>query len=427
MAALWYVAPPVNANGPSLPPPARVGRYHVLAKIADGGMAAVYMARRDDGEIVAIKRIREEFARNKDFLTMLFDEARIVSHLRHPNIVRYHELGNEGGQAFIAMELLVGQSLWSVWEGCRARGVRLRYEMIAWIGARVAEGLHYAHELREGEPGQEKPLGIVHRDVNATNIFVTYDGDIKIIDFGLAKAANRASKTAAGVIKGKVAYMSPEQAVGAPVDRRTDIFALGTTLWELACDRRLFKHTDDVKTLERVHAAEVPDPRLLVDGFPPALWAVLRRALSRDPDDRQSTAAELARELDAFVGRVNHTAQTPEGRLGGAVDGKVMAEVMRELFAAERARQIAWIAEASAPGGRGVAEPLLSRSSFWTADDQARPSALPGARLPAVLAPAAVPPSGLHSAQTTTRKLVPIVIAIAVVVAAVVIMALALR
>jgi serine/threonine-protein kinase len=401
-------------KGSSLPPPARVGRYQVLAKIADGGMAAVYMARRDDGEIVAIKRIREEFARSKDFLTMLFDEARIVSHLRHPNIVRYHELGKEGGQAFIAMELLVGQSLWSVWEGCRARGVRLRYEMIAWIGARVAEGLHYAHELREGGPGQERPLGIVHRDVNATNIFVTYEGDIKIIDFGLAKAANRASKTAAGVIKGKVAYMSPEQAVGAAVDRRTDIFALGTTLWELACDRRLFKHADDVKTLERVHAAEVPDPTLLVDGFPPALWAILRRALSRDPEDRQSTAAELASELDAFV--------------GGAVDGKVMAEVMRELFSAERARQIAWIAEASAPGGRGVAEPLQSRSSFWAADDKPRPSALPGARPPAVLAPAAVPPSGMHSDhQTTTRKLVPIVVVIVVVVVGVVVTALALR
>ena len=160
-------------------------------------MAAVYVARRDDGEIVAIKRIREEFARNQEFLTMLLDEAKIVSQLRHPNIVRYYELGNEDGQAFLAMELLSGQSLWSVWEACRARGVRLRYEMTAWIGARVADGLHYAHELADGAPGAQKPLGIVHRDVNATNIFVTYDGDIKIIDFGLAKAANRVSKTAA--------------------------------------------------------------------------------------------------------------------------------------------------------------------------------------------------------------------------------------
>ena len=252
----------------------------------------------------------------------------------------------------------------------------------------------------------------MHRDVNATNIFVTYDGDIKIIDFGLAKAANRASKTAAGVIKGKVAYMSPEQAVGAAVDRRTDIFALGTTLWELACDRRLFKHADDVKTLERVHAAQVPDPRAARRWLPAPLWTILQRALARDPDDRYPTAAELARELDAFV--------------AGTVDTKVMTEVMRELFAAERARQIAWIAEASAPGGRGVSEPLKSRSSFWNADDQPRPSLRGAPPPPGVLAAPAVPPSHLHH-PSTTRKLIPIILVITAVVAIVVIIALALR
>jgi serine/threonine-protein kinase len=377
-------------------------------------MAAVYVARRDDGEIVALKTIREEFARNKDFLTMLLDEAKIVSHLRHPNIVRYHELGNEGGHAFIAMELLFGQSLWSVWEGCRERGVRLRYDMIAWIGARVADALHYAHELRDGEPGDERPLGIVHRDVNATNIFVTYDGDIKVIDFGLAKAVNRASKTAAGIIKGKVAYMSPEQAVGAPVDRRTDVFALGATLWELACDRRLFKHTDEVETLKRVHAAEVPDPTVLVDGFPPALWSILRRALARDREDRYATAAELARDLDAFA--------------GAGVDAKVVAEVMRELFAEDRARQAAWIADASAADGPHVTAPLKSRSKFWTSGDEEHPSAVRAAPPPPGLAPPAVSPAGTAPEQdSTTRRLVPIVLAIVVVVAVVVGAALALR
>jgi eukaryotic-like serine/threonine-protein kinase len=397
----------------TLPPSsARVGRYRVLAKIADGGMAAVYVARRDDGEIVAIKRIRDEFARSTEFLTMLLDEAKIVSRLRHPNIVRSYELGHEGGQTFISMELLSGQSLWSIWEACRARGVRLRYAMIAWIGARVADGLHYAHELTVGEPGQERPLGIVHRDVNATNIFVTYDGDIKIIDFGLAKAANRASKTAAGVIKGKVAYMSPEQARGAAVDRRTDVFALAATLWEIACDRRLFKRSDDVKTLERIHAARVPDPTRLVDGFPPELWTILRRALARDPEDRQPTAAEMARELDAFA--------------GGTVDIRAVGEVMRELFAEERARQSTWLAEASAPGGPAVAEPLKSRSSFW-ATEELRPSVIPPGPAPALLAPAPVAPSGPRDARTTARKLVPIVLVIAAVVATVVGIAFALH
>jgi serine/threonine protein kinase len=339
-------------------PPRRLGGYELRAKIADGGMAEVYVARRvATGEIVAIKTIREQFARNKEFVTMFMDEAKIVSRLRHPNIIRYYELGTDDDQLFLAMELLFGQSLWALWDACRARGVRLRYDMIAWIGARVAEGLHYAHELVDE---QGRPLDIVHRDVNATNLFVTYDGEIKVIDFGLAKAANRASKTAAGVIKGKVAYMSPEQAVGAPIDRRTDVFALGTTLWELACDRRLFKRSDDVETLRRVHAAEVPDATRIVDGFPPALWRILERALARDKDQRYRTAAELARDLDATV---------PALGKGGA-GPRAVAKVMRELFAEDQARQVSWVAEASGPEPAGrIGPPLKSPSTFWAGED----------------------------------------------------------
>jgi serine/threonine-protein kinase len=394
-------------------PPTKLGRYELRAKIADGGMAAVYVARRDDGEMIAVKMIREEFARNKEFLTMLLDEARIALLLRHPNIVTYHELGDQSppdGSAFIAMELLYGQSLWNVWEACRARGVRLRYDMIAWIGARVADALHYAHELTEGD----RPLGIVHRDVNATNIFVTYEGQIKVIDFGLAKASNRASKTAAGIIKGKVAYMSPEQAVGAPVDRRTDIFALGTTLWELACDRRLFKHGDEVETLKRVHVAEVPDPTLLVGGFPPALWGILKRALARDREERHPTASELARELDAFAGT--------------AVRAEVVAEVMRELFAEDRARQAAWVKEASGPEARGLPGPLKTPSRFWTSDEDVPPSASIHTVPPPGLAPPAVAPSAARGQwELGARGLVLALVALAVFVVVFVIAAVVWR
>lgn len=305
--------------------PLQLGRYEIVAKIADGGMATVFVGRVVDGadptELVAIKTIRDEFAGNAEFLTMFMDEARIVSRLRHPNIVRSRELGNEGGHVFLVMELLLGQSLWAVWEAFRARGGRIDYETIAWIGARVAEGLHYTHELDDDDGVR---LELVHRDVNATNIFVTYDGQIKIIDFGLAKAKNRASKTAAGIIKGKVAYMSPEQVVGAHVDARTDIFALGATLWELGCDRRLFKHADEAETLRRVHAAEVPDPRRLVDGFPSQLWRVIERALARDRSGRYATANELARDLDAFV-----------RSMGGRVDERAVGRMMRDLFTEE--------------------------------------------------------------------------------------------
>jgi serine/threonine-protein kinase len=381
-------------------PPTKLGRYELRAKIADGGMAAVYVARRDDGEVIAVKMIREEFARNKEFLMMLLDEAKIALLLRHPNIVRYDELGGQSppdGAAFIAMELLFGQSLWNVWEACRARGVRLRYDMIAWIGARVADALHYAHELTEGD----RPLGIVHRDVNATNIFVTYDGEIKVIDFGLAKAANRASKTAAGIIKGKVAYMSPEQAVGAPVDRRTDVFALGTTLWELACDRRLFKHGDEVETLKRVHVADVPDPTLLVDGFPPGLWTILRRALARDREERYGSAHELARALDEFAGTT--------------VSAAVVAQVMHELFAEDRARQAAWVHEASGPESRGVVGPLKARSRFWTSEEDVPPSASLDVAPPPGFAPPAVAPSGSRArGELGARGLVLALVALAV-------------
>jgi serine/threonine-protein kinase len=317
--------------------PTRLGRYEVRAKIADGGMATVYLGRlAGDGatrDAVALKVIKDEYSLNRDFVNMFLDEAKIVSRLTHPNVVSLLELGTEGNRLFIAMELLLGQSLWSVWEACRERRVRLRYDLAAWIGARVAEGLHHAHELKDANGA---PQHVVHRDVNASNIFITYDGRVKVIDFGLAKAANRISRTAAGIVKGKLAYMSPEQTVGKPLDRRTDVFALGTTLWEITADRRLFKGKDDVETLTAVHNAAVPDPTRLVAGYPQKLWGVLRCALERDRDKRYSTALELSAALDACA--------LSEGR---KITSKTLAEVMRSLFAYEQKRQLAWLAEAS--------------------------------------------------------------------------------
>jgi serine/threonine-protein kinase len=319
--------------------PTHLGRYEVQAKIAEGGMATVYLGRLAGPagfeRVVALKVIRDQYALNPDFVDMFLDEAKIVARLSHPNIVQVHELGMEGNRLFIAMELLFGQSLWQVWEACRERKVRLRYDLMAWLGARVAEGLHHAHELTDA--GQK--LEVIHRDVNPSNIFVTYDGQPKVIDFGLAKAANRISKTAAGVLKGKLAYMSPEQALGQRIDRRTDVFALGTTLWELTVDRRLFKQADDVSTLKAVHEALVPDPRTLVMGYPEQLWRVLSRALQRDRDARYPTALDMARELDAC--------SRMEGRV---VSSATMAEVMLALFAHESERQARWIAEASGGG-----------------------------------------------------------------------------
>lgn len=323
--------------------PDRLGPYEVRAKLAEGGMAAIYLGRRVEGEgppYVALKVIKEEFAKNAEFVDMFVDEARIAAKLEHPNIVKLYGAGREGDRLYFAMELLMGQSLWNVWEACRERGVRLKYDLAAWIGARVAEGLHHAHELKDSRGVSQE---LVHRDVNQTNIFLTYDGQVKIIDFGLAKAVGRISRTGAGIVKGKLAYMSPEQTVGKTIDRRTDVFALGTTLYELTCDRRLFRGKDDTETLKAVHDAVIPDATRIVRGYPPWLWGVLRRALQRDPARRYPTALEFARALDAG---------SLEG--GRRISASSLADVLAVLFERERLRQAAWLAEASASDDRRV-------------------------------------------------------------------------
>ena len=315
--------------------PKQLGRYEVCAKLADGGMATLYLGRLHGPagfeRPVALKVIKDEYLANKEFVSMFLDEAKIVAKVQHPNVVQIIELGQEKDRLFIAMELLVGQSLWSVWQACRERQSCLRMDLIAWIGARVGEGLHHAHELT-GPDG--KSIELVHRDVNASNIFVTYDGHVKLIDFGLVKATNRVSATAEGIVKGKVAYMSPEQAIGKPLDRRTDIFALGTTLWELTTDRRLFKADKDVDTLVNVKNAVVPDPTKIVAGYPPKLWTALSKALKKDPNERYATVAQFVKDLDACA--------TLEGR---TVNAAALSQVMRALFAQERERQLAWIDE----------------------------------------------------------------------------------
>jgi serine/threonine-protein kinase len=305
-------------------------------------MATVYLGRAQDGRAVALKVIKDEFSLQPEFTNMFLDEAKIVSRLSHPNVVHVEELGNEGKRLYLAMELLSGQSLWHVWSACRERGVRLRYQTVAWIGARVAAGLHHAHELSIDDIAQ----GLVHRDVNASNIIVGYDGTVKIIDFGLAKARGRISQTAAGVVKGKLAYMSPEQAIGKPLDRRTDVFALAATLWEVTTDRRLFKGTDDVDTLKRVYAAKIPDPTRFVEGYPPQLWEVLKRGLKRQADERWSDALAFSQALDEVAAS------------GDGGDADTVARVMGELFAEQRARQERWTAEASRQDGAATMETL---------------------------------------------------------------------
>jgi serine/threonine-protein kinase len=300
-------------------------------------MANVYLGRSSDAEhpIVALKVIRPEYARDLQFVAMFLDEAKLVSRLAHPSIVKVYEQASQDGQLFIAMELLFGQSLATVWEASEKRGPRLSPEVVAFIGARVADGLHHAHELKD-DAGV--PQHVVHRDINPSNIFVTYGGQVKIIDFGLAKAVDRLTTTMAGVVKGKLAYMAPEQVAGPDVDRRTDIFALGTTLWELTVGARLFKGANDVETMNNVREARVFDPRSVLPAYPPSLAAILMRALAKDRDARYSTAADLAKDLDAFV--------MAGGRI---VNPATLLHVMTQLFPGERDRDAAWFEDTALP------------------------------------------------------------------------------
>jgi eukaryotic-like serine/threonine-protein kinase len=368
--------------------PSRLGRYDVRAKIGVGGMATVYLGRPNTadgaryGRAVALKVIKEEFCQNPEFVTMFVDEAKIISRLSHPNLVQVVELGSEGDRVFIAMELLMGQSLWAVWNACRARSVRLRYDLVAWVGARVAEGLHHAHEMRD-PTGQL--LMLVHRDVNQSNIFLTYDGQVKVIDFGLATAKGRAYKTASGVVKGKIAYLAPEQVAGHPVDRRADVFALGTTLWELTTDRRLFRGKDDSETLQRIYAADVPDPTTLVQGYPPALREILRRALARETSARYATVADFGRSLDFFA--------VSEGR---TVNARALADVMSELFADERVRDQQWLAEASA-ADRPAPQSTMHPAPILTLPPPPDADVAPGDSPPSSGWPRGAPPDGMFS------------------------------
>jgi tetratricopeptide (TPR) repeat protein len=278
----------------------RLGDYDVLAPISEGGMASVWLGRERQGKqrLVALKVIRPEHARNKEFIAMFVDEARIASRLSHPNIIALHDLGHDGKRHFLVMEVLRGHTLLDAWERAHEMGRRFGCELVAWIGARIADALHHAHEMRDDKGA---PQEIVHRDVSPSNVFVTSDGVPKLIDFGLAKARDRMASTAFGILKGKLAYLAPEQAQGKPADRRADVFALGVTLWELSLDQRLFREDSDVETVKRVREARVPDPTTIVKDYPPALAAALARALEKDPEKRFQTAAELRDALDAYV------------------------------------------------------------------------------------------------------------------------------
>ena len=343
----------------------RLGDYEVLAPISEGGMASVWLGRSTavPERLVALKVVRPEFGRNKDFVAMFMDESRIASRLSHPNIVSIVGVGYDGKRHFLAMEVLRGHTLLALWNALHAQGKRLSYEVVAWIGARVADALHYAHELVDDKGAPEH---LVHRDVNPANIFITREGVPKLIDFGLAKARDRIASTAFGVVKGKLAYLAPEQALGQTADRRSDVFALGVTLWETTLDRRLFLDDTDVETIRRVREMPVPDPKTLDDRYPPGLADAVNRALARSPDARWQTAAALREALDGFVS---------DASAGRAVDAAAVRALLVDAFGGEP--PLEW--------ERVLDETTADRDKtrVWEGRGSSGTEAAPGARSPA--------------------------------------------
>ncbi len=274
----------------------------LLERISVGGMAEVFKAKSFGVEgfekILAIKRILPSLAEDSDFIEMFIDEAKICGQLNHANICQIFELGRVQDSHFIAMEFVWGKDLLQIQNRMRKTRSQMRPEMAAFIAAKLCEGLDYAHKKKDATG---KPLGIIHRDISPQNILVSYEGELKIIDFGIAKAASRSSKTQAGVLKGKFGYMSPEQVRGLPLDRRSDIFAIGTILYELLASDRLFIGESDFETLEKVRNVDCRPISKVNPACPPALEKIIMKALTKEVEDRYQWASEMMEELQAFL------------------------------------------------------------------------------------------------------------------------------
>ncbi len=323
--------------------PIPFGKYLLLERISVGGMAEVFKAKTFGvggfEKVVAVKRILPSLADDAEFIEMFVDEAKICGQLQHANIGQVYELGRVDETHFIAMEFVWGRDLLQVGNRLRKHKQLIDPRLAALMAAEACDGLDYAHRKKD-QSGRW--LQIIHRDISPQNLLVSFDGEVKIVDFGIAKAALRSSKTQAGVLKGKFGYMSPEQVRGLPIDRRSDIFALGIILWELLTNEKLFTGETDFETLERVKNGAIPPPSSKNPRVGKTLDAIVNKALARGVEDRYAWASEMR---EALLHHVH------EGE--GAISAKHLAGFMRELYAAELDRSAQLAASKPAPPTSG--------------------------------------------------------------------------
>jgi serine/threonine protein kinase len=334
-----------------------LGRYQVFATLGRGGMAEVFLAvargPRGFNKLVVLKRLRPHLAEEASFREMFLDEARLAARLNHANVVQSYEVGEGNGSYFIAMEYLEGQPLNRVAEEASAQGQRLEAPLAIRIIAEACAGLAHAHELRDYDGTS---LRIIHRDISPHNIFVTYDGQVKLVDFGIAKAAVSRAETEVGVLKGKIAYMAPEQATGEGIDSRADLFAMGIVLWELLTGRALFGGENAAHTLQRLVNEPIPRPSSALPAehpLDPKLETIVMKALEKEPAERFQTARELRAALEDWL-REN----------APSVRGEDVSNRMASLFENTRAGVQAEIQKQMVALAAGEAASTLSLSSL---------------------------------------------------------------
>jgi serine/threonine protein kinase len=313
----------MSAGAPNDPVP--FGKYYLLGLIARGGMAEVYRARNQIGarRLLAVKVMRPQLAREARFIDMFHREGKLAMVLRNRCIVETVEVGQYDGRHFITMEYIGGRDLTQVLRRCQETQQRIPVPHTIYIAARIAEGLHFAHTLA-GPDG--RPLNIVNRDVSPSNVRLSYDGDVKLLDFGIAQALMKFTSEI-GILKGKFSYMSPEQIRGMPLDARTDVFSAGIILHEMLTTEKLFRGDTEFALMEKVRKAEVPPPSNFNRRVTPELDAISLKALARDVADRYQSAAQFAADLDALIA-------------GYRFDPKELRQFVRQLFRKEHAKEL---------------------------------------------------------------------------------------
>ena len=366
----------------ALKKPLPFGKYYLLERINVGGMAEVFKAKTFGVEgferLLAVKRILPNIAEDEEFITMFIDEAKIAVQLQHANIAQIFDLGKVDDAFFIALEYVHGRDLRSIFDRMRSRGEAVPIAMACHMVMQVTEGLDYAHNKRDG---QGRELHLVHRDISPQNVLIGYEGEVKLIDFGIAKAAGKASKTQAGILKGKFGYMSPEQVRGLPIDRRSDIFAVGIVLYELLTGERLFVGESDFSTLEKVRNVEIMPPSSYNKKIPPELEKLVLKALARDPEDRYGNAIDLHDDLQSFLYSIGEFYSRKD--LAAWMKKTFAVEIEEDNAKLEQYRQIAAPVAASAEvSRRAAAAGTGSTSQGRAASAPARTGAAAGGSAP---------------------------------------------